>query len=356
MKVFLTLFVFLLFCLAATAQNKTNREQAQLEGKVKTLEAYRIVFSWKDGKIEQSKRIRWFIHTFNPEGDFTERTTFDHLGNILERIVYNFDKEGRKIGYDEYHTIKGQLITVPRKHIYALDDRGNRIEYKVFESDGNPAGRFTYKYDSKGNKIEDGYYYYTGIFGGRTLYTYDEKGNQTSQISYGQGEAVNWKIILKYDSLGQMVEQLQYSGETLKYKIVNKYDDKRRVVETETIEFNATGNAPTHSPVPGKVIYTYDDRERTKETARYLPDGALAEKVLFTFDGRGNEIERLMFKADGSPESSNTSTTGTKPLGTLIGKWVTKYEFDSQGNWTKKQFWFRRKKLPNLEPIMPRSA
>ncbi len=343
MKIILTVVISLLLCFPIVAQTKTDREQEQLKGEVKTVAAYRIEFSLKDGKHEPSKRISWYSHSFNPEGNLIQRLTYDPSGNILERIVYNFDSKGRKIGYDEYHTIKGELIKVPRKHVYTLDDNGNRIEYRVFESNGNPAGRFTYKYDSNGNKIEDGYYYYTGIFGGKTIYTYDGKGNQTSHVSYSPEQVINGKSISIYDSQGNKIEEHQYRWNTLKYKIVNKYDDKRRVVETETIEFNATGNPPpTHSPIPGKIIYKYDDQKRTTDTAQYLPDGTLVARLRITFDNLGNEIERVTFNADGSEKPSevrvydNTSPGGFKLIDTLAGKSVIEYELDLHCNWTKK--------------------
>ena len=342
MKIFLAFVVTILLCFPAIAQNKTARQQANLNGSVKTVEAYRIEFSFRDGKTEQAKRLSWYSNSFNSKGDLTERVTYNHLGEITEKIVYSFDKKGRNTGYDEYHTIRNKIIIIPRKHIYTLDDKGNRIEYGVFESNGNPASRFIYRYDSKGNKIEYSHYYHTGQIGGTTVYTYDKKGNQISEISYNPERVVTWKIISTYDAKGNETERLQYERDNLKYKIVSRYDNKQRILEKETTEFNATPNSFTsHAPIPGKVIYAYDDTKRTKEVATYKPDGTLVERIIYTYDSRDNEIEYAMFKGDDSPNFSqiqfydNTSASGVKLLGSLSGKSVKEYEYDSHDNWTK---------------------
>jgi hypothetical protein len=58
------------------------------------------------------------------------------------------------------------------------------------------------------------------------------------------------------------------------------YDDLGRVTEEETLEFNAPPNVRTsHAPVPGKIVYAYNDSIRTKEvlikkTSLILPEGA----------------------------------------------------------------------------------
>lgn len=326
MKGLFILIIGLLICFPIFAQDKTDREQERLKGKVKTIEAYRIEFSSQNGKPELSNRTPLYIRKFNPAGNLTEKISYDPDGGIQERLVYNFDGKNRNIGYDEYYTIKNKLITIPRKHVYTLDDKGNRIEYRILEAAGSSAGRFTYKYDSKGNKIEDGYYYHTGEFGGRTVYTYDANGNQISQIYYNAEGAVVGKIISTYNSQGNKLEQLRYRGEVLTYKIINKYDGKQRIIETETIALNAIGGIPpTHSPIPGKIIYRYDDKKRTKDTIIFTPNGKFNGRFLIIFDNRNNEIERYNLTAEGTEI----------PDINYAGRLKTEYDYDSHGNWTK---------------------
>lgn len=356
MKIFLAFVATILLGFSAVAQNKTDRQHASLNGSVKTVDAYRIEFNLKDGRTEQAKRLPWYSNAFNHKGDLTKRITYNHLGNTIEKIVYTFDTKGRNTGYEEYHTIKDEIINIPRKHVYTLDNKGNKIEYRVFESNGNPASRFVYKYDLKGNKIEYSYYYHTGQFGGKTVYTFDDRGNQTSQTSYSADGIISEKTIFTFDDKGNDTQAVIYQGEILRYKFVSKYDEKGRIVEKVTVEFNAIPNSFTsHAPIPGKVIYIHDDTKRTKEVVTFKPDGTLVERVIYTYDNQGNEIECAMFKADGTPTNhqiqfyDNISVPGSKFHGSLSGKSVKEYEYDSHGNWTKKTYLIQSEK--DTKPI-----
>ncbi len=358
MKILLALVIAsLLWFPTVIAQNKTDRDKADLIGSAKIVEAYIIDFAMKDGKIEQGKRRHWHSVTYNPEGNISERTSYDHLGNIAEKLVYIYDTRGRNIGYEEFSATLDKTLTIPRKHTYTLDDSGNRVEYRVYDSDGTLASRFTYKYDAKGNKIEESFYYHTGQFGGKIVYTYDERGNQTSQTSYGADGATNWKTISTYDSQGNRTEWIQYQRDMLRYKVISTYDEKGRMLDNETIEFNAIPNVSvSHAPVPGKVIYTYNDERRTKEVATYKPDGILKDRVIYAYDVKGNEVGRAMFKADGSPNDlviqfyDNIYEPGSKFRGRLSGKSLVEFEYDAHGNWTKKTYLIQSGKDSKPQP------
>lgn len=338
-------------------QNKTDRDQAGLISSAKTIEVYIIDFAMKEGKVEQGKHRPWHSITYNPEGNIVERISYNHLGNIAEKLVYTYDTRGRNIGYEEYSACVDKSLTIPRKHIYILDDRGNRIEYKVYDSDGTLASRFTYKYDAQGNKIEEGFYYHTGQFGGKSVYTYDEWGNQTSQTSYGADGVINWKTVSTYDAQGNRTEWLQYQRDTLRYKVISMYDEKGRIVENGTIEFNAIPNVRvSHAPEPGKVVYTYNDEKGTKEVFTYKPDGVLKDRMIYTYDSRRNEVGRAMFKADGSPNDfvirfyDNIYEPESKFRGSLSGKSLVEFEYDSHGNWTKKTYLIQSGKNGKPQP------
>ena len=131
------------------AQSKSDREQASLTGPVKSVETNAIDFTIKDGKTNPGKRQPWQSVIYNSAGNIVEQTTYDQSGNFLERLVYAYDSQGRSIGYDEYSAVSDKTSTSPRKHIYTINRLGNRTEYKVLESDGSLAIRFTYEYDAK---------------------------------------------------------------------------------------------------------------------------------------------------------------------------------------------------------------
>jgi len=348
MKILLTLLITcLLSPLATSAQQKTEREHAQLKGPVKTLDAYSVDFQLEDGRTRESKRRPTQSITFNSEGNVVERTAYNHLGNVVAKYVHTYDAKGRSTGYEEYSSYVDKTLSTPRRHVFVLDDSGNRVEYRVYDSDGTPSSRFTYKYDARGNKIEESFYSHTGELGGRLVLTYDEKGNQTSQISYNGTGAMHWKLVSTYDAKGNVVERLQYQGqgETLRYQIAFKYDAKGRTTEVETKEFNAVPNVHvSHAPEPGRVVYTYDDEKMTKTVTSYKQDGGLKERLVYTYDAQGTEVARESLKPGGSSSDTviqfydNIHEPGSKFRGSLSGRPSTEIEYDEHGNWTKKTY------------------
>src|SRR6185503_16845887 len=89
-----------------------------------------------------------------------------------------------------------------------------------------------------------------------------------------------------------------------------KYDEKRRLIE-ET-EFLSNGD------ILWRRVFKYEGNQ--KEELFYPQNGSLTQRDLSTLDDKGNEIERTVFAPDGKVRSKVSFT----------------YEFDSNGNWTKR--------------------
>lgn len=320
------LCVLVVLCLVwitpAVSQTKPDKERDELVGPVKSVKAYLTEFFRKDtGVVEQWRRPSYFT-TYNTEGNISTRDSYERSGAIVERLVYTYDANGRSTGYKEYPALLDKNLTVPRHHVYNLDEEGRRVEYTVFETNGSIASRCVYKYDAKGNLIEEQWFTHTGKLSSRMVSTFDEQGNQTSQMSYGESGALNWKTFSKYDANGNKTEWIQYYGNTLKSKTFFSYDSKGRILERKLIEFNKTPGFFPNAPLPGKVVYTYDDDKRTKEEATYEADGTLRLKLVHTYDERKNEIGVTALYTYGSHKLSEA---------VLIN-----IEYDSHGNWTRK--------------------
>ena len=341
--VFSSIILCLLWFTPIVSQTKTDRDHAQLVGPVKSVEFYLVDFLMKDGRMVEGKRRPWHSTTYNSEGNISEKVLYDHTGAIAAKYLHTYNARGCNTGYEEYSAMLDKSLTIPRRHVYRLDEEGRKVEYIVFESNGTVGTRFVYKYDAKGNLIEEEWYAHTGHLGGKSVYTFNEKGKQTTQTSYSGDGTLNWKNISKYDGNGNKAEWLQYQGNTLRYKITSSYDSKGRILEQETFEFNGIpGSYTSHAPEPGKVVYTYDDEKRTKEVVTYEVNGMLKGKVAYSYDERGNEIGQTMFNGDGSPKNleiqfyDNIHEPGSAFRGTLSGRSLMLIEYDSHGNWTKK--------------------
>jgi antitoxin component YwqK of YwqJK toxin-antitoxin module len=324
-KIITPIVLCLLWTIPSSSQTKTDREQAGLVGPVKSVEKKLVGFGLKNGiTVEESSRAIQKI-TYNTQGNILEEISYDQNSAISQKLTYLYDAEGRCTGYDEYAALVDKSLTIPRRHVYKLDDKGRRVEYVVFDSDGTMASRFVYKYDGKGNLTDEEWYAHTGRLGGKNVSAFDEKGNRVSQSYFLGDGTLSWRNLSQYDSDGNRTELLQFQGETVRYKIVSRYDDKRRVLEIETIEFNSVpGLYTSHAPEPGKVVYTYDDSKRTKEVATYDAGGELKSKIIYNYDERENEIGLTSFNhRQTEPKTSVDSTS-------------ISIEYDSHGNWTRK--------------------
>ena len=335
-------FSFLFFTSAAYAQGRTDRELSDLIGQVKSVEAYHVSFTMKDGITEEAKREPWYSDTYNIDGKKTEDVFYGHPGS---KCVYTYDTRGRCTGYEVYTVTSDNNRALYRKHIYTLDDKGNRIEHKIFDSDGNLADRFAFKYDTKGNEIEEVSFTFDGLIKEQRIYTYNVRGNLTGQIIVGADGSIKRKYDNRYDNEGKRIEGRRYKGDILRYKVIIRYDEKRRIIEEETMEYNAIPELrEEYDADPGKVVFTYDDNKRTKDVATYSSDGSLKERVILTYDAKGNEVGRAEFKADGSPNYNEVKfhedidNQWSKLLGSLTGHTLVEFEYDSRGNWTRKTF------------------
>ena len=192
--------------------------------------------------------------------------------------------------------------------------------------------------DAKGNKIAEYFCPWTGKCDSRLVYTYDEAGHNLTQTSY-KGEEVSWKTVNTYDAEGHQLEWAQYISRVLRYKRLQKYDREGRVAEQETIEHNSPPSniRSSHAPVPGKVVYGYNERERSTEISTYDPDGSLKSKEVRTVDEKGNDTGFTLFDEKGSPKNTDILWYDkNKLVRTLSGRLLITIEYDSHGNWTKK--------------------
>lgn len=338
-RIFFALICGLLAISNTTAQGRDDKKQYDLLGPVKTVEVGRIDYPLKDGKGVAGERHPHYRITFNEAGRKSEEITYElQDGSIVNKVVYAYDKEGRLQGYETFSRVADKTLSKPQKTFFKLDEKGNVVEHVYYQPDGTLGSRFLYKYDAKGNKLEEISYSWNGTRMGKLINTYDEAGHQLTQTSYNEDDSVAWKSTNTYNSKGQKIEWLQVIGGIVRYRETYNYDDKNRLVEQETFEYNQTpGLRASHSPEPGKIIYTYNDKERTKEVAIYNEDGSLKEKTFYQLDERGNEVERKAFKADGSMKNTEVYWYDKgKLLRSLSGIESAKFEYDSKGNWTRK--------------------
>lgn len=145
MRTFCALLVScLLWITPVVSKTETDKDRDGLVGPVKSVKAYLIDFVRKDNRIVEGMRRPRHTTTYNTEGNILEKTTYES-GAITGKYVHTYDANGRNTGYEEYSAILDKTLTIPRRHVYTLDEAGRRVEYIVFESDGSVGTRFVKK-------------------------------------------------------------------------------------------------------------------------------------------------------------------------------------------------------------------
>ena len=118
----------------AGAQKNSDRERDRLFGPVQIVSTEVAEFTTKDGKNVEGPRVPQQTVAYDARGNRVKRVDFNRDGTVAQTLVYNYDAEGRCVGYDDY----AAGLSTPRKHIYTLDSKGHRVEYRIVQPEGSP--------------------------------------------------------------------------------------------------------------------------------------------------------------------------------------------------------------------------
>ena len=283
----LVLILSATFWVTANAQATRDVEHDRLLGPVQTVSTEVAEFTTKDGKSVEGPRVPLHTVTYNAHGNRIKRVDFNRDGSVAQTLVYNYDAEGRNVGYEDY--VKG--LSEPRKHIYTLDKTGNRVEYRIVQPDGKASDeKYVYKYDDKGNLVAEELYYKTTTIVTRTEKTYDQQGRLISQTSYNPDSTVSMRMRVSLAPDGKPIERTRHDGDILTYRVRYTYDKKRRLVVVETTGTYVDTDFSSEGHITGTVVYLYSGKDRPKEML--INQGALRERVVIDYDSRGNWTKR----------------------------------------------------------------
>jgi len=150
--------------------------------------------------------------------------------------------------------------------------------------------------------------------------SYDYKGNLSDITVYGyiDGSRVSYSKTIQHEyNPPPMIVSVppgivtRKSDSRYHYKFAFKYDDKKRL--TEKTWFHSNGELWL------RYVYKYTGNQR--EELVYSADGSLNQRYVSILDDKGNEMEETIFETrDGSIRLKQSYA----------------YEFDSNGNWTKR--------------------
>jgi hypothetical protein len=248
----LIIVAFLLCGLTVHAQqHKSDREDAGLKGKVKSIVVEREDLPNSSNHQYGGRRQSSYTEQYDEQGTLTERLAYDYRGNLRDKIVYMFvdgerasKTESIQQSYDPPPPMLPPSPGTPKtrdprygtKYKDTYDERGNRIERQLIYNDGSKGTRLVYTFDKKGNKTKMEFYPSDGKLEFSVTHTYDSKGVETEETAYQADGSLRYKFTyeyLEFDSKGNWIKrksskpnkagQAQYEPDSITYRTITYY-------------------------------------------------------------------------------------------------------------------------------------
>ena len=260
------------------------------------------------------------------ESKLVEDTTGQFGNGRYLEAEEEFDESGRLIADSSSDR---EMDQEPFRHMYHYDGTGRLSEEIHFNRDGSPAGKKQYVYDSAGRKAEELSYDVNGELFSRLQY--DGQQNLTRMDSFRPDGSLIEKqsIVHSYHREGNILVDSYSTANLGLVKDLYAYNEagqlmKKSVGGYET-SYDANGRATEEKLGDIQTTHSYDEQGRLTETL--VHDSSAVEPVfgrsmrsVFKYDSRGNELERTVYRGDGS----------------VLMHYDWTYEYDSHGNWTKR--------------------
>ncbi len=202
-----------------------------------------------------------------------------------------YDRAGNLTKLEMGHRGNGKVQTERRQTIFERDDGGRRTVSRSIGGDGLPLDEIRYSYDERGNLIEEGTYRKNKLLF-KSIHAYDEGGHKLETKTYLSDGSLKSKSVYTYDIKGNIAT-------------IDSYKD---CTSDQTCKLDY------------KAVDAYDEQGRMTEAVIYKADGTIDEKRVYTYNANGHEQEIIVY-------------SGT---GTIRKKETASYEYDSNGNWTKR--------------------
>jgi hypothetical protein len=222
-------FTFFLF-FSAVAQEKSDREKADLLGPVRSVRSQTI--DYKDETLKQSLGI-WQ----------TESVTYDEKGNEIERNT---------------SLAQGSMVG---KEVRTYDAKANLIQ-SILSTDAGVSERRVYAY---------------------------EGGKLINIVSYDANGKVDSRQLNSYSKDGLLLEEKYFAGGSAFGKTVFKYDRIGNLSEMAFYLPNGTKAIALMGPCHGahRMTYAYNEQRKPAQIASYEPNGDLKEKWQYAYDSKG---------------------------------------------------------------------
>lgn len=253
-----------------------------------------------------SPKVLKYVRAYNENNVLTLFGEYNIYGN--NKKVTNYDNEGNITNWSENE----------------YDSRQNHIKSTTYDKDGIIIHRDEYEYDANGNTIKN--IMFDGKYTWWSEFEYDSEGKQTKYINRDMnGAIINW-VEFDYDSNGRRIKGRNYkepnklirweeykydsNGNVIQY--IN-YDKDGNISDRTDYEFDSWGNeiSSTQYYSDGHIFKTrfennYDSNGNLVNSTSYVNDIKCAYNE---FDSNGDATFRIIYKSDGSIESTKRFTS-----------------------------------------------
>jgi hypothetical protein len=274
-----SLILTLLIAVSVVAQRKTDRERESLIGNVHTVRTEYKILSKTSGKEELIGCPE--VITYDSKGLKIEAFDDCFAPKISTRTIFSYNEMGRLVEMARYSTDKSLLD----KTIYTYDASKKTVRADEYRTDDSLFRKVVYTFPSDYDldKVDGFSYWDTSYF----VHHWIEVFQSDADGSFvGKQTAVNKN--------GRREEILQVSEGSRNYQYVNG----------------------------AKTVYLYDSTGKITSRSFYSPDGTLNKRETWVYDRFGNRIKSIDRDSSGKEWS----------------RAISKYNYDSMGNWVKMTF------------------
>ena len=287
MKQFIAILVAAIAFYNSMAQTRAELMSREKIAQNKVASVTQWTHKFANNKVD-SKGTVTVVTNYDKNGNAVEVINYKSDGAISSRHEYKYDKENRKIEYNQYQVpMGGKELRLSFKQVFTYDTNGNKKSEQGF--DGKNPYRITYGYfdDSKQKEILK----YSAANIVEEKWTFEHKENITTVFVYKTAGKLDKKIVRKYDSNSNLVDETSYSGAEKELgRTTFEYDSKNLLkAKSEFYGGNLRAN----------YSYVYDNSGQLIEVYQ---TNAAGEKILYSaykYDNKGNMLEEKWF--DGQP-------------------------------------------------------
>ena len=282
-------YVLLLnFPAGAEPDRLAHRDLADLAGPVKQVRLEESWFSREGDQWQEGVAALVSDCTYSRDGILIERVDYSGGKQVSARFLREYGEDGR--------------VSTEAKYL----------------ADGRLLERVEYRYDGKGQVIQKDTYGVDAALRFSERYLYNENGIRTEEHE-SDANGLKRKRIFLYGDQGQLTEYADYNAQgEVQIREQHQFDGQGRQIRSFLL--NKEGEVAAY------WLHAYDDCGQVAEVLAYTKARGLEMRRLYAYDDHGNLAGQTVYGAHGH----------------FISRELYAYEYDSRGNWIRRQDWSTR--------------